>query len=634
MKKLYLWTVFALVFCFMVEITKSFSKGANCYYFETKTPIINNPKRRVEGNQSSLWTPVSSFEDGATYMIRSVSDSNLYWDLTNGSLTNGTELQLYNLNYSHAQKFYFKKQFDYQGHETYRLAPLFAYEKVLRVNSDSENEKIVIASETYTDTHLFSDKMCFIPTYSGSTQFYIASALSGLGKKFTASTIQSGQKIIQKTGPSVLTNDYKWEIVKTDYVGLNVGNKTYINGTQETRYVARVPYVGEYVIETFDYGASSLDTFLRLNRDSDNTQVAFDDDSGTDYNAKIIYNFTTIEEFSIFVRGYSNNEVGYCYLVLRPLKTIYMTGTYDIDNRHVDCVTCLNNTKTYCRDLGYFCEVYGNLNHGTIFNDTDWENTTKMDRDYYVFNGHGGGDGTQAVYFDGSSPDWISYYDIPNLQNAGLVVWMACGSAHYSYLDDEQRYTCLANECVLNGADYSLGYEGSIWPVTIDCFVPKLFESLLTNSLTDSIYIASQYALQMNLIWYIYVNNQQDDIINPVLISQNNVRGETVDIPMPNFDTIRNNYNTVDGFICKKTDSFLDLSNIKEMSSSFISDLYEKWDDVVLFATANNNTVSAYAVCTDNENIKTAYYDLMTQNPIQSYIFEEMMRVDDSDSSI
>ena len=622
-----------MVFCLWISVPSM--NNSTFVINNDSQELIENPYKRVEGTQPSLWTPVSSFEDGSTYMIRSVSNPNLYWDLTGGYLTNGTEVQLYTLNYSHAQKFYFKKQFDYQGYETYRLAPLFAYEKVLRVNSSSENAKIVIASETYTDTHLFSDKMCFIPTYSGSTQFYISSALSGLGKKFTASTIQSGEKIIQKTGPSVLTNDYKWEIVKTDYIGLNVGNKVFINGTQETRYVARVPYVGEYVIETFQFGNSpSLDTYLRLNRDSDDTQVAYDDNSGNDYNAKIVYNFTTIEEYSIFVRGNSNYVTGYCYLVLRPLKTIYMTGTYDIDNRHVDDITCLNNSKQYCRDLGYFCEVYGNLNHQTVFNDTDWENTVKMDRDYYVFNGHGGNGGTDAVYFDGSVADWASYEDIPSLQNAGLVVWMACESAHYTEIEDEQRYTCLANECVRNGADYSLGFEGDIWSETTNYFVPKLFESLSSNSLVDSISLASQYAIQMNLTWYYFVNHQQDDIVNPVLISQNNYRGESIGVTLPSYDEIKNYYKNVDGFICKKADSIQDLSNIKEANSSFISFLNEEWDDVVLFATISNNATSAYAVCVDNDHLVTGYYDLLTHNSIQSFVFEEMMRIENFDSNI
>ena len=39
---------------------------------------------------------------------------------------------MYPVNYSHAQKFYIKKQFDVQGYATYRLSPLFNYDKLMR----------------------------------------------------------------------------------------------------------------------------------------------------------------------------------------------------------------------------------------------------------------------------------------------------------------------------------------------------------------------------------------------------------------------------------------------------------------------------------------------------------------------
>ena len=585
------------------------------------------PNKRVEGTNSSLWTPVSSFEDGSFYMIRSVANTNLYWDLTGGNLTNGTEVQLYNVNYSNAQKFIFRKQFDYQGHATYRLSPLYAYEKVLRVNNDSEDTKVTIASETYTDVHLYSDKFAFIPTYTGSTQFYISSSLTGLGKKFTVSSVASGQKIVQKNGPSNLPDSYKWEIVKTDYVGLNVGNKVYINGETERRFVARPPYVGEYVIETCVYNGLSLDTCLRLVRDSDSTQVAFNDDGGYNYNAKITYNFTTVEEHSIYVRGYNEDVTGYCYLVFRPKQTIYMTGTYDINNQQCDRVTALNNAKTYCRNMGYFCEVYGNLKHQTVFSQTDWENTNKIDRDYYLFYGHGN-NGTAAVFFDGDTPDWTYYTYLPSMNNAGLVVWMICHGAQTDPANG--RYTSMVHESVNNGADCSLGYEGVIYDITCNSFIPNLFEQLNNHSLEDAIVEAVRQALLSNWAWYVFVNQTQCDIINPIIVYSNPSKSSSILIDIPDIDKTKQKFNMVDGFICKKRDNLSSLSYYFGIYEKRISELKSEWDDVILFAVKNSDdSISFIASCVNRSFGTSLNYDLQTGNSINSVCFEKMMRIDE-----
>lgn len=450
--------------------------------------IITGPEK---GEVSTLWQPVSEIENGSVYMIRSVENRNLYWDLTGGSLSNGTQVQLYNLNYSQAQKFYIKKQFDVDGAATYRISPLYAYDKVLRLNKNEEYSKVVIGDETYkNDFQLFSDKFRFIPVNGNPTQFHIAAVCDDVMKwKYTVDSVESGQKIMVRNHSSYTLRQHKWEIVKTDYVGLNVGNKTWVEGTSDFRYVARVPRLGRYVIETYDYNGVQTDTYLALKRDSDGVVVATNDDGGQGYNARIVYDFQTQEEFSVFVRGYNDDTHGYCYLVFRPEKTLYLSGTYDYDNQKYDRVTPLNNCKENLRKMGYFAEVQANFNHDSIYAEKDWEDKLKIDRDYYVFIGHGGNGGKYSVYFDAQNPDWVHYSDLPSLNNTGLMLWMTCEGGKEP---DSGTEHCFAMGAAIKGASYSLGFRENIERSKANKFVEEFFKARVNNSQVNSIAIAGR----------------------------------------------------------------------------------------------------------------------------------------------
>ena len=441
---------------------------------------------------SELWEPVTEIEDGSVYMIRSAQNPDLVWDLTNGSLNNGTKVQLYNINYTQAQKFYVKKQFDVNGYETYRFSPLYNYDKVLRVTSKSQNANVQLADETYTDLHLFSDKFAILKIHSSiPTQFAITSCVNqDTGMKISVNSLASGQKLVNKTHSYYVSNMITtWEFIKTDYVGLHVKNKTWVEGTSDFRYVARVPFTGRYVIETSAYYSSQVDTVLVLKRDSDGVVVATNDDGGEGYFSKIVYNFQTTEEFSIFVRGYNDDCRGSCYLLLRPEKTIYLSGTYDIDNHHHDRTKALNESKPYLRSMGYFPEVETNFNHDSIFNEYDWEGGLKMDRDYYFFRGHGGNDGTCAVYFDGANPDWVHNSQIPTLTRAGLVAWIICSGANEPTSGTDH---CMARATAMMGAQHSLGFRKNIGTNAADTFTKKFIQNLASYSLEESIKRAVQ----------------------------------------------------------------------------------------------------------------------------------------------
>lgn len=57
----------------------------------------------------------------------------------NRQCTKDNELQLYKTNYSGAQKFTFKKQYDDHGKPTYRISPLYVYDMILNFNGNDEN---------------------------------------------------------------------------------------------------------------------------------------------------------------------------------------------------------------------------------------------------------------------------------------------------------------------------------------------------------------------------------------------------------------------------------------------------------------------------------------------------------------
>lgn len=457
---------------------------------------------RTYGYTSTLWEPVTEIEDGSVYMIRSTTNPNLVWDLTGGSLNNGTQVQLYETNYSQAQKFYIKKQFDVYGYVTYRFSPLYAYDKVLRVTGSGQNAKLKIDDEQYSAFNLFSDKFAIHQLHpSVPTRFAIsACANRDTGMKLTVNSVASGQKIITKEHSAYVSNMVTtWEFIKTDYVGLHVANKTYINGQNETRYVARVPHAGKYVIETKDYNdGANIDTYVRLVRDSDGMQVAQNDDINypSNANSKITYTFQTVEEFSIYVRGYSSSVSGYCRLILRPYKTIYLSSVFDLGHNNHDYTKHVNQAKPYLRNMGYFPEVETNINPYSLFTGMDWENTYKIQRDYYIHRDHGGP--RTAGYFDGETEVWVDTDDFPSFAGTGVAAWIMCSGADQA---NGGAGNCPARQAVINGAQYSFGFRDSIYTDSGDLYIKKFCEALQTKSLEDSIIWASQECIKNRFFW-------------------------------------------------------------------------------------------------------------------------------------
>ena len=481
------------------------------YLFQTTLPsTVSGP---VKGEQAELWEPVSEIEDGAVYMIRCAENHDLYWDLNGGSLNNGTDVQLYYLTYAYAQKFYFKKSFDVNGNTTYQLSPLYEYSKVLRFANKTENSVLRISDEQYNfidhDYSLYSDRIYFSPSVN-PTRFYAHTCFanhSNSGNTYVSVQSASPGEKVKIKDSSLPSNRfiYSWELIKTDYLGLQVGNKTYINGTEESRYVVRVPYTGRYIIETRPYGGNSLDTYLVLENDSTHSVVDFNDDAGEGLNAKIVYDFKTTEEHSVYVNAFNDNYHGYCYLILRPEKTVYLTGTYDYDSDSAGgMATPFSKTADNLRKMGYFPIAQVNLNHESVFNEIDWEGTIKMNRDIYIFSGHGW-DSIHAGYYDGPNCDWVRASDYnnaiswPNLSKLKLAVWMACGAANEDVVSGNDH--CLARFAAMKGAEISIGFRGNVNKRAYTEFLDVFFQRRKNKSI-ESIEFSFKMAAQQVMLGY------------------------------------------------------------------------------------------------------------------------------------
>lgn len=590
--------------------------------------LRENVKCKTKSNTSELWTPVSEIENGAIYMIRSVGMPNLYWDVRNGDFSTGTPIQLYDYNCTASQKFTFKRQFDLDGDVSYSLSPLYAFDNVLRFKADSTRSPLKISNLTFSDNDLFTDKISFVQVVLCPTHFYarVYDPAAKIYSYLTAPVLESGRTVESRVPNVYLREQLLWEIVKTDYLGLNVGNKVLINGTHSTRFVARVPYTGRYIIETRSFDGSVVDTTLELLDDFSGKRLAYNDDGDGRF-SKITYDFSTTNEHSVLVRGYQQNVSGSCYLILRPAKTIYMSGTYDIDNQHCDRITSLLNAKQYCRDLGYFPEVSANLSHRVAFEETDWEDKCQMDRDYYVFYGHGGNDGRGAVYFDGPSPDWAFNVDLPLLKNAGLMLWMSCtcGRQYSSDQDGE----CIAAQCVKNGAKQSVGFAGDIYNITADAFIPAFFKALKNSSIEKALRIASDTAIRENRTWWNHEGYKLCDIANPFLFDRNGAHkiSQKADVSSSlKGSCFEETLNSECSFVFKKDSNYIDVSKIASDVNQKVAGLKKEFEYVDLYLCGDDNEPLPIAMCTDTVGCVVKYIDLYTDEIVSPRSFEEMMR--------
>lgn len=608
-------------------------KGQSCDQLSFKTI-----HEKVKGTEKDLWTPVSEIEDGAVYMIRSAENPNLYWDVRNGVFSVGTPIQLYDYNCSASQKFYFKKQFSLHS-STYSLSPLYAYDRTLRFPQNKTNDVLKIGNIEYkedNDNLFFSDKLRFEPCEDNPKRFviYYEKDVNGKRSYVTSDSLVSGKEIINVDRNTFEARRTVWEIVKTDYLGLNVGNRVKLCGAATFRFVAKVPYPGRYVIETKKYSTKSYNTILRLVRDEDGVTVASDDNSGDEKNAKILYYFPDAGEYSVYLSGYDGFDMGSCYLILRPEKTVYMSGCYCIrGEEHIESVTTLQKTQKHLREMGYFPEVYVNRGYETVFQDSDWEqdsefeDTIKADKDYYVYYGHGSETSRFVYFYNESYPDFFYSRQLPALDNTNLIVWMACCAGDNQKGKDDS----MAYQSVKNGAKYSIGFPGNIYNLSGDTFLPALFEALKTQEVPKALKAAVEKTRKEN--WFYFIINGDDTILKPNLFYNAGGKPEVMELSSEKRTSINSvsDYSVSYGVVHKRGCSKNEVFTLKNEVLPEIMMLERVYDRVTLFAGVDAGVLRLFALCVDETNCHASYVDVKSGEIVEPSKVEEVMGISETE---
>ena len=621
--------------------------------FENRREDANDQKPKIHSKvlseTMSLNTPVSQIDDGAVYYIRSAGYANRYWDVYYGNYTNGNHIQIYPSNLSTAQKFIVKKQFDHLGNTTYRISPLGAYDKILRF-ANRPQTTLTLNDELYSQYDLFADKFIFEP--SGTNKFLIKTGSSSFQACLIPESSDSGAQLISRL-VSPIEDTARWELLKVDYLGLDVCNKVNVNGTLESRHVVCAPATADYIIETQYYPGNMADTILTLRTGSENEYLASDDDGGTGTNARIIYHMTKGEHYAVYLRGFHASCTGYTYLVFRPLESVYMAGTFDYEDQNVDRISALNDAKPALLDLGYFPRVYANCPHSEVL-DTDASDQKRIDHDYFIFYGHGYEETSEVAFYNGSYSNIFGWYDIPPLSNSKAVVWLACHSARpHPNGQNPSTMRSMASQTVAMGADYSVGWDGVIYNLVCNHFPTYFFSALNENGGSVRQAVNSAVTASINAEWWWwnagrFFIHPLDDFDHPITYPIEN----TSDYIQTNGEGLRpsENIQSLSGEEASLNELRKHLTN-DEMSHVAFKNGYftnrnekfflkENWDASVntylLSATRNDETVVKYHTHLDNEDYFFAsisnptslcvrFIDLKNRIVIPSSIFQSVM---------
>lgn len=473
--------------------------------------------KRAISNQTDLWINADSIDDGGVYFIRNAGNSNLVWDVPNSNYNDGTAPILYGSNGWGNQRFVVHKQAKYGDDIYYTITPLGSPNSTLRLNSNSENETMKLGNDNNSSLEGFLSNKFFIK--KSNYGYTISTGVSTFGKYIIPKdgSVSSNNTLVQKTVSNATSNrNYQWLFCKTDTLGNDLKNKIYINGTNTQYFNLTPPSTGEFIIETEKYGSTNIDTYLELYNQNNDKRLAYNDDIGGTSNrySRITYNFTDLTDVKVRVRGYSSNDVGYVYLTLRPKNALYFAGVYDYDKNNNDRPGSLNNVKPYFPN--YYIEVQGNRGKSAIL-ETAANGKKKINCEYFVFSGHGYSNAAGVEFYNGTASESFMYYEIPDLTGTKIAVWMTCHGAR-NYFKNNVDLTSMAYESVKKGADYSLGYVGTIYDTTQRAFPENFFEAL-NNGMTipDAVNQATEWVKGDNWWYWTFFGQFSDDFKNPIL---------------------------------------------------------------------------------------------------------------------
>lgn len=619
----------------MVSFFMAFIVLFSCLIFvkiSNDSSLIAKADVRSSDGIVPLFTPVNELEDGAVYFIRNAYNTSLVWDMPNANMNEGVNPILYSQLGWGNQRFIVNKQTSYEGVEYYTISPLYASDKTLRVNTSNENELVVLGVDTNTSEENFLSNKFGISNVEGSSNFVITTGRTDFEKTIipngsNASTNNTlAQKNIANANSELI---YQWQFLKTDTLGLSVKNKVLINGSNISYFNLTPPSLGTYIIETQNVNPNdSIDTYIEL-YDSNGGLLAFSDDHGDGLNARVVYNFTTLNDCTIRLFGYDDDVYGYTNLVLRPNKELYFSAVYDPKNNNNDRATPLKQAQEQLID--YHLTVQTNLGKSAIL-EYNTIGKRKINCDYYVFSGHGYVDAAAVQFYNALNKEAFYWHEIPDLQGTTIAIWMACHSArnYYKYSNSNELVS-MAHQSVVQGADYSLGYVGAIYDVTQNMFPVKFFEALKTYpnyTIDQAVQQAIQWTINNNWWWWQFFGQYNDDFDNPILYQ----KGDSLNLNCGNgvyeddkkfVEPIEKNLLLNEsgliknGYICN-----LDKDEINGIS--FRDDAFEKLIDYKFITKYNGEILKLGFECEKSTN-RVYYYDITNKKQIDSTEFELKM---------
>ena len=475
--------------------------------------------KKAYSEQDALFTNVDKIDDGAVYFIRNAANTDYVWDMPNGNYKEGTEPILYVSKGWGNQRFIIHEEAFYEGKQYYTITPLYAPDKTLRVSDKNDNKNLVLGSDKNTSlVNFLSNKFTIEKSKYG---FTVSTGVSNFEKYIVPKNgnIANDVKLEQVTATNIAnTKSSQWEFWKTDTLGVDLENKIKINGDWTHYFNLTPPSLGEFIIETKQYGSDLVDTYLELYDANGSNRLAYSDDidNGNNRYSRITYNFTSLDDVQVRVRGYNSNENGYVYITLRPKNPLYFAGVYDFDKKNNnDRPSTLKDTQQFLSN--YYLNVQSNRGKKAILEIAP-NGKRKINSDYFVFSGHGYNNCAGVEFYNSTQHEGFIWDEIPSLTGTKIAMWMTChGARNYFKYDSSSQMTSMAYQSVLMGADYSLGYVGQIYDTTQRAFPKKFFEALKTNSIPDAVTIATQKTIDANWWYWTFFGSLNDDFKNPIL---------------------------------------------------------------------------------------------------------------------
>ena len=585
--------------------------------------------KRAYSEQEELFTNVDKIDDGAVYFIRNAANTNFIWDMPNGNVAEGVEPIICTYNGFGNQRFIVREETKYNGKMYYTISPLYAPTKTLRINDNTDKKNLVLGSDKNTSLVNFLSNKFMIE--KSSYGFTITTGVSTFGKYIVPKDgqIADNVKLEQITSANVTsTKSSQWEFCKTDSLGVDLENKIRINGTSTRFFNLTPPSLGEFIIETKQYGSDLVDTYLELYDRSGNNRLAYSDDieGANNRYSRITYNFTSVDDVQVRVRGFSANEIGYVYLLLRPKNPLYFAGVYDYDKNNNDRPSTLKEAQQFLPN--HYLDVQSNRGVDAIL-ELAPNGKKKINSEYFVFSGHGYSNVAGVEFYNSTNPEGFLWYDIPSLNDTKIAIWMTChGARNYFKYGSTSQMTSMAYQSIYMGADYSLGYVGSIYDTTQRAFPKKFFDALQTNSIPDAVTIATKKTIDANWWWWTFYGKSKDDFKNPILYKKGDslnttcgngnydleANAESMNVEM--FDKISHN-----GYVMNIDNNANDIMSINSLySNSSVESLFP----YKFISNYDGKLIKLGFKCDENTG-EVIYYDFINNYEISSEEFELYM---------